>query len=142
MLTCPPHTHTFFSSPPGAKKREEIYEAFENIYPVLQDFRKGDANIPAGLPLPVPAATPALAATPVAQQLMPPPPAPQQMQQMQQQQQQEEPTGFIPPPSPARQLPPPSPAHHLPPPTPMHNQLPPPSPYIGSDAAKRVPRMF
>ena len=27
----------------GAKTREEIYEAFENIYPVLQDFRKGDA---------------------------------------------------------------------------------------------------
>lgn len=27
----------------GAKKREEIYEAFETIYPVLREFRKGDA---------------------------------------------------------------------------------------------------
>ena len=27
----------------GAKKREEIYEAFESIYPVLQQFRKGEA---------------------------------------------------------------------------------------------------
>lgn len=26
----------------GAKKREEIYEAFEAIYPVLQEFRKAD----------------------------------------------------------------------------------------------------
>jgi hypothetical protein len=25
----------------GAKKREDIYRAFENIYPVLQTFRKG-----------------------------------------------------------------------------------------------------
>jgi transcription initiation factor TFIID TATA-box-binding protein len=28
----------------GAKKREEIYEAFETIYPVLQQFRKGDVQ--------------------------------------------------------------------------------------------------
>ena len=27
---------------PGAKKREDIYEAFETIYPVLQQFKKGD----------------------------------------------------------------------------------------------------
>ena len=27
----------------GAKQREEIYEAFEKIYPTLQEFRKGDA---------------------------------------------------------------------------------------------------
>ena len=27
----------------GAKHREEIYEAFEKIYPTLQEFRKGDA---------------------------------------------------------------------------------------------------
>lgn len=27
----------------GAKQREEIYQAFEKIYPVLQEFRKGDA---------------------------------------------------------------------------------------------------
>lgn len=25
----------------GAKKREEIYQAFENIYPVLQEYKKG-----------------------------------------------------------------------------------------------------
>ena len=31
----------------GAKKREEIYEAFETIYPVLQQFRKGDVQPPA-----------------------------------------------------------------------------------------------
>mmetsp|Transcript_54615 Transcript_54615/g.173490 ORF Transcript_54615/g.173490 Transcript_54615/m.173490 type:complete len:245 (+) Transcript_54615:214-948(+) len=28
----------------GAKYRDEIYEAFENIYPVLTEFQKGDAN--------------------------------------------------------------------------------------------------
>lgn len=117
----------------GAKKREEIYEAFENIYPVLQGFRKGDANIPAGLPLPSTSAAP----TPAPQQLMPPPPAPQQLQQHH-----HEDHGFIPPPSPARGLPPPSPAHHLPPPTPLHSRLPPPSPYIDSDATKRIPHMF
>lgn len=27
----------------GAKKREDIYRAFESIYPVLQTFRKGGA---------------------------------------------------------------------------------------------------
>lgn len=26
----------------GGKKREDIYEAFESIYPVLQEFRKGE----------------------------------------------------------------------------------------------------
>jgi transcription initiation factor TFIID TATA-box-binding protein len=35
----------------GAKKREEIYEAFETIYPVLQQFRKGDVQ-----PAPAPTA--------------------------------------------------------------------------------------
>ncbi len=25
----------------GAKKREEIYQAFEQIYPVLKEFKKG-----------------------------------------------------------------------------------------------------
>lgn len=34
----------------GAKKREEIYSAFENIYPVLQSFKKGTpATFPAAL---------------------------------------------------------------------------------------------
>ena len=27
----------------GAKKREDLYQAFENIYPVLKQYRKGDA---------------------------------------------------------------------------------------------------
>jgi hypothetical protein len=34
---------------PGAKKREEIYTAFENIYPTLQEFRKREAAEAAGL---------------------------------------------------------------------------------------------
>ena len=40
----------------GGKKREDIYEAFESIYPVLQEFRKGEAvpSAPA-LPSTVPA---------------------------------------------------------------------------------------
>ncbi|KAI7842177.1 hypothetical protein COHA_004198 [Chlorella ohadii] len=40
----------------GAKKREDIYRAFENIYPVLQTFRKGGMiaapEAPAALPAP------------------------------------------------------------------------------------------
>lgn len=41
----------------GAKHREEIYQAFEKIYPVLQEFRKGDnaAALPPPLPIPEPA---------------------------------------------------------------------------------------
>ena len=34
----------------GAKSREHIYEAFEAIYPVLQQFRKGEAQPAAALP--------------------------------------------------------------------------------------------
>ncbi|KAK9845915.1 hypothetical protein WJX81_005852 [Elliptochloris bilobata] len=34
----------------GAKKREEIYAAFEAIYPVLQEFRKGDVEPAPRLP--------------------------------------------------------------------------------------------
>lgn len=30
----------FFHSIPGAKERAEIYEAFENIYPILRGFKK------------------------------------------------------------------------------------------------------
>lgn len=30
----------------GAKTREDIFDAFENIYPVLQQFRKGDVQPP------------------------------------------------------------------------------------------------
>lgn len=38
----------------GAKHREEIYQAFEKIYPVLQEFRKGDNAAPLPPPLPIP----------------------------------------------------------------------------------------
>ena len=30
----------------GAKSREDIYQAFENIYPVLQEFRKSEILTP------------------------------------------------------------------------------------------------
>ncbi len=30
----------------GAKTREQIYEAFEKIYPVLKQFKKGDVEVP------------------------------------------------------------------------------------------------
>ena len=42
----------------GAKKRQEIYQAFENIYPVLQEYKKGTGLAiaapppPAALPAP------------------------------------------------------------------------------------------
>eukprot|EP00798_Chlamydomonas_sp_ICE-L_P006290 gene6290-2923_t len=102
----------------GAKMREEIYEAFENIYPIVQLFRKGDANIPAGLPGPRPVGLIAsgsgtAGAGPSGSEMGGPS------------------GSFVPPPSPARgaQLPPPTPSHHgLPPPTPMHPGLPPPTP--------------
>ena len=29
----------------GAKHRDEIYQAFEQIYPVLQEFRKATADV-------------------------------------------------------------------------------------------------
>lgn len=34
---------------PGAKKREEIYTAFENIYPTLKEYKKREAAEAAGL---------------------------------------------------------------------------------------------
>jgi transcription initiation factor TFIID TATA-box-binding protein len=50
----------------GAKKRDEIYQAFENIYPTLCEFRKREATDAAGLtPL---LTAPSLAATPAEQQ--------------------------------------------------------------------------
>jgi hypothetical protein len=36
-------------SPAGAKKREEIYTAFENIYPTLKEYKKREAAEAAGL---------------------------------------------------------------------------------------------
>lgn len=54
----------------GAKSVDQIYEAFEKMYPVLIDFRKGDARQVRALTAPTPAAAP----TPRA---MPPPATPQ-----------------------------------------------------------------
>jgi len=134
----------------GGKLREEIYKAFENIYPILQEFRKGDANAPAGLALP---STPSLtlaagaAGTSAAYQLMPPPPPPGMRRStaiaaagnQRQDNQSEDSVPMLPPPSPARQLPPPSPM--LPPPSPAFG-LPPPSPYNDLASNKSIPRMF
>lgn len=52
----------------GAKQREEIYQAFEKIYPVLQEFRKGDAAtaLPPA-PAPVQQAPPPLLGAPAPQ---------------------------------------------------------------------------
>jgi hypothetical protein len=36
--TC--QTRNLYRYSPGGKKREDIYQAFENIYPVLTEFRK------------------------------------------------------------------------------------------------------
>jgi hypothetical protein len=109
-LSTPPDTPA--PSPPllpGAKQRKEIYEAFENIYPILQEFRKGDAAM---LP-----PAPAPAAQQPAGML---PPAPRSRAQ---------PTSNLPPPTPAHTgLPPPTPMTGLPPATPAHPGLPPPTP--------------
>lgn len=36
----------------GAKRREDVYSAFEKVYPVLGEFRKGDApSVPGNLQL-------------------------------------------------------------------------------------------
>lgn len=45
----------------GAKRREEIYQAFENIYPVLKEFKKGGLleSVPAPPALPPPQSAPA-----------------------------------------------------------------------------------
>ena len=34
----------------GAKTRDQIYEAFEKIYPLLKQFKKGDVAAPAAVP--------------------------------------------------------------------------------------------
>jgi hypothetical protein len=49
----------------GAKKREEIYEAFEAIYPVLQEFRKADSAADAAAAQPGPSQAPPPRALPV-----------------------------------------------------------------------------
>lgn len=63
----------------GGKQRIDLYQAFENIYPVLQQFKKGDVAQPGPQPqqqaqLPPGQALPALPA--------PPPAAPQQQRQL------------------------------------------------------------
>lgn len=90
----------------GAKQRSDIYKAFESIYPTLQQFKKGDAQVPAAL-MPPPAATPPqveAAPTPMVHELAPPSP--------------QQPQPNLPPPTPHH----PSLMHHeLPPPTPVHD---------------------
>eukprot|EP01023_Acetabularia_acetabulum_P024158 TRINITY_DN2339_c1_g1_i5.p2 TRINITY_DN2339_c1_g1~~TRINITY_DN2339_c1_g1_i5.p2 ORF type:complete len:298 (-),score=69.84 TRINITY_DN2339_c1_g1_i5:501-1394(-) len=146
----------------GAKERTEIYRAFEQIYPVLTQFRKGDSEPhPDGPPImpPPPARVPRKAVLPL---------KPMQHQQ-QQQQDSGDPTQVrstpdsiaitpnsngIPPPSPQggtpsmggpSGIPPPSPAMHpsgsmIPPPSPAMNVggsgsiIPPPSPALGAGA--------
>lgn len=110
----------------GAKTRKEIYTAFENIYPVLQEFRKGDAAIPAALNQgPALAGGARAAALPAggARAALPAPPVVAAAARGD-----DEDRGY--------QLPPPSPMHHpgLPPPSPMHApRLPPPSPMVDLD---------
>lgn len=43
----------------GAKKREEIYAAFENIYPVLKEFKKGSMELGGATPAAAAEPTPA-----------------------------------------------------------------------------------
>jgi len=116
----------------GAKKREEIYRAFENIYPTLTEFRKNDGAVAVGPGAQVagnaggaPAA--AVAAGPVAALMAAPPARPAAAAR----------AGPMLPPSArpnATNLPPPSPAHHqqggshVPPPTPGYQGLPPATP--------------
>ncbi|KAG2500885.1 hypothetical protein HYH03_001645 [Edaphochlamys debaryana] len=118
----------------GAKTRFEIYQAFMNIYPTLNQYKKGDAQAPAlaGNLMPPPRALPparqggaeggeaaggagpgpGAAAAPTPGPADGPAPTPAQT-----------PSTMMPPP--------PTPADHglnLPPPTPMHHGLPPPTP--------------
>lgn len=122
----------------GAKKRHEIYEAFENIYPTLTEFRKSDiAPAPAPLPAIAAAADTADGGEAAAEGreakrmrgeggfAMPPP--------------------RLPPPTPAHTgLPPATPYHgggvDLPPMTPMHSHgLPPPTPAYQSGLPPPTP---
>eukprot|EP01025_Chloroclados_australasicus_P004189 TRINITY_DN10_c10_g1_i1.p1 TRINITY_DN10_c10_g1~~TRINITY_DN10_c10_g1_i1.p1 ORF type:complete len:365 (+),score=34.89 TRINITY_DN10_c10_g1_i1:424-1518(+) len=140
----------------GAKERTEIYRAFELIYPVLTQFRKGDSEPhPEGPPImpPPPARIPRKTLLPLKQ-------TPQQDSGDAGGQVRSTPDsiaftpqshGGIPPPSPlggtpsmggASGIPPPSPAMHpsgsmIPPPSPAMNVggsgsfIPPPSPAVG-----------
>lgn len=110
----------------GAKKREEIYDAFENIYPILQEFRKGNPRV-ADL-----------------QGMHPPPPPEEIKRDAMLAHQQDAPAASIFPPGSASYLPPPTPlaagtpynyaasVHDLPAPTPLMDHhglgLPPPTP--------------
>lgn len=112
----------------GAKHRDEIYKAFENIFPALTEFRKGDRGIGSGAP------SGSLSGRQLESQIRPRVAPPNSMM-----------TG-------CRSLPPPTPSHHglnssnpgfsgippvtpshpgIPPPTPAHGGLPPPTPAYG-----------
>lgn len=123
----------------GAKHRDEIYEAFEMIYPALREFRKGDAQQTLKRPaapgssgvapefrlIKLETETSGLAVTPQS-------PGSSMMHTS-------SPSHMIPPPTPwGNSLPPPTPSygglppatplHSLPPSTPSHIGLPPPTP--------------
>jgi hypothetical protein len=68
-----PFHHPPPPSTAGAKHRDDIYNAFEAIYPVLQEFRKGDAAPhPGGAPRPLPVPGGAGGALGVAPAALPP----------------------------------------------------------------------
>lgn len=109
----------------GAKNVDQIFQAFENLYPVLLDFRKSDARrLQQALPAAQP--TPALPDTSMAP---PPPHAPADPTPHFSIEDNDE-DMYIPPPTPMGDvIPPPSPAFMIPPPTPgTRNAIPPPTP--------------
>ncbi|GMH35351.1 hypothetical protein BSKO_03219 [Bryopsis sp. KO-2023] len=116
----------------GAKHRDEIYKAFENIYPALTEFRKGDGARTLGSG----SVSGSLSGRPLESQM----PSRSRMGP---------PTSMM---TGCRSLPPPTPSHHglnssnpgmsslppltpshpgIPPPTPAHGGLPPPTPAYG-----------
>lgn len=56
---CSPHMSHMQRLSAGAKSKNDIYEAFNQIYPVLAQFRKGAAAPHSAPALPPPAAAPA-----------------------------------------------------------------------------------
>lgn len=117
----------------GAKHRDEIYEAFEMIYPALREFRKGDAQ--QGLKRPMgPGNTPSVSepkrvkheAQSAGLVLTPQSPESSLMHTS-------SPSHMLPPPTPwGNSLPPPTPSYGgLPPATPLHSLLPSSPSHIG-----------
>lgn len=116
----------------GAKHRDEIYQAFEMIYPALLEFRKGDAQklarqlagstVPGRSPEPMKTEPDTY---PLQNSL--PPPSPQGPAPG---------ASILSPGSPSHMgLPPPTPWSGLPPPTPSYSGLPPPTPMHSLPAA-------